>query len=605
MSYPDNKRTVSFFIQNLATLYRLIEGERLMLFCGALAVLLTQAASLGTPYAFKLVFDRLPDAMAKREWDPEFISLILLASVMPAVSLVVGHFLKEPILIKSTIRLENSLPVVAQRKLLGLSQHYHAIENTGKKVAKINKGCDKILDVITHLFSSIIPQLCYIAVNVAIIATLEWRLAAIFFLPFIPVAFIMKRFYDERVPLWADWEHKKEVSTGFFCQSIINSGTVQGAVMEKYETERLDDVRKKMARLDSFLCLSLQKQFCLIGLILRGGFVGSIAFGLWLATQGELDGGTVVYLFATGSSSIHNLQDLVEKYSRVMRDMVAIERFGKMLDEDMEIPDHPNAVVPNEFKGHFRLNDVFFGYPNKHGPTLKKLTLKIKPGTLVALVGESGSGKSTLVKLLARVYDVTGGSIELDGTDIRNIRRDWYRRLFATVQQSVDIFDASIGDNVRYAYPEASEEEVLEALRAAHLHRVTEDRDYFPNGLDTQVGERGVRLSGGEQQRVGIARAYLALLRGARVLILDEATSNLDSKAERAIQDMVNSLRKQKEITIIAIAHRLSTIQAADHIYVIQKGEIAEEGDHVKLCQHNGLYASLVTLQNLGEIRED
>ena len=204
------------------------------------------------------------------------------------------------------------------------------------------------------------------------------------------------------------------------------------------------------------------------------------------------------------------------------------------------------------------------------------------------------------------MYDPNRGTITLDGTPIRMITRDWYRRTFATVQQRVDIFDGTLRENIVYGCDrEVSDEELALAIRAAHLGRITDDSRRFRLGLETLIGERGVNLSGGEQQRVGIARAYLALLHGAKVLILDEATSSLDSEAERAIQEMVNDLRTRRTISIIAIAHRLSTIQAADHIYVIEDGLIVENGNHEQLLRRNGLYARLVALQHLGELRED
>ena len=205
--------------------------------------------------------------------------------------------------------------------------------------------------------------------------------------------------------------------------------------------------------------------------------------------------------------------------------------------------------------------------------------------------------------MLARGYDIGSGRLTLDGNEINQLDRNWFRSRFAVVQQDVDIFDATLQENIRYSFPDATAEEVSQALKAAHLDIILANKERFPDGLETQVGERGVRLSGGEKQRVGIARAYVSLLKGANVLILDEATSSLDSEAERAIQNMINKLRAETQITIVAIAHRLSTIQRADEIFVINGGVITESGDHQKLMAQNGLYSRLVELQKLGELR--
>jgi len=209
-----------------------------------------------------------------------------------------------------------------------------------------------------------------------------------------------------------------------------------------------------------------------------------------------------------------------------------------------------------------------------------------------------------MIRLISRMYDIDEGSIKLDGRDIRDLDLEYLRKIFAIVQQDVDIFDTTLLENIRYPDAEASEEQVIEALKASHLYEALQNLDRFPDGIKTQVGERGIRLSGGERQRVGIARAYIALLNGARVLILDEATSNLDSEAEKAIQKMIGKVREKLNISIIAIAHRLSTIQKADMIYVINNGNVAESGDHSRLVQENGLYAHLVELQKLGDLRE-
>lgn len=276
----------------------------------------------------------------------------------------------------------------------------------------------------------------------------------------------------------------------------------------------------------------------------------------------------------------------------------------ELLDEPIDIKNKTNAVVPTDFSGEVEFKDVSFTYPRKDESVIDAMNLKIKPQQMVALVGKSGEGKSTIFKLLCRMYDIKDGQVLLDGKDIQDLDLHWYRKQFAIVQQDVDIFDASIAENIRYAAPEVGDEQVIEAINAACLDIFLNDENRFPDGIKTEVGERGVRLSGGEKQRVGIARAYLALLNGAKILVLDEATSSLDSQSERAIQDMIANLREKQSVTIIACAHRLSTIKHSDMIYVIGKGKVIEQGNHTRLLKRNGLYSKLVKLQQIGELRE-
>jgi ABC-type multidrug transport system fused ATPase/permease subunit len=314
--------------------------------------------------------------------------------------------------------------------------------------------------------------------------------------------------------------------------------------------------------------------------------------------------GTIVYIISTGTVTLQGLWQLVHEYTEILRRLIAVFRMKELLDEEPEIKDEPSALIPEKYIGNFALDNLAFAYPNKEKAVLENFNLNIEPGEMIAFVGKSGEGKTTAAKLICRMFDPTSGAILLDGQNVKEIKLDWYRRLFAVVQQDVDIFDASILENIRYSYPSALEEEVLEAMKASYLRVVLDDKERFPRGMLEQVGEKGVKLSGGERQRVGIARAYLALLNGAKVLVLDEATSSLDSQAELAIQKMIQKLREKQGISIIAIAHRLSTIQKADTIYVINNGKIIEKGNHGKLLERNGLYAELVNLQRMGELRK-
>ncbi|MFA5358248.1 MAG: ABC transporter ATP-binding protein [Patescibacteria group bacterium] len=597
-------RNLHFFVTGMRTLWDLLGQEK-----GRLTALLGWQVFLSSltllfPYLLKLVFDQLPLVLAGTASIGYIVQLIVAMFVIKTCAQFLHHFSKEKRFANSVIYLENWWPVMAQQKLLDLSLGYHEKENTGKKIARINKGCDKLVEILMHLFWGFLPQLFFLVVNLAIVLIIDWRLGLAFALPFIPAAIINIKAFDRFSADWEEWERKKEVSTGFFCQSIINVNTVQSFVQEKEEESRLCEVRQSMEKLDIKVNRRLQKWLFAVGSILHLCFVLTIALGVYLVINKQTSVGTLVYLVATGTVTIDSLWETINVYMRIMRNLVAVRRMKELIDEPVDIVNGAEAKTLDEFVGDVAFEQVNFVYPGKTEPVLDDFNLSIAAGQMVALVGKSGEGKTTIARLVSRMYDPINGQITLDHNDIRDLDLYWYRRLFAVVQQDVDIFDGTLFYNISYPCAGATEEQVLEALSAAHLGVVLKDAKRFPDGLQTQVGERGVRLSGGERQRVGIARAYLALLCGARILILDEATSSLDSEAERAIQTMLDKLRSRQGITVIAIAHRLSTIQRADKICVISGGTITEQGDHQQLMKQNGLYSHLVELQQLGDLRE-
>lgn len=445
--------------------------------------------------------------------------------------------------------------------------------------------------------------------NFIILLFLDWRIGVIFFIPFVPVGIWYKRVYDNMLPKWDDWEGHKEKSMGMFTQSIVGISTVQSFVQEVQESLRFSKVRSHMHDTDIEISFEMQRHFFWLQMVLKTTFIVTMVVGIILFYQAELGLGLLVYMLMTGGASINDLHRLVSSYSRVLRNLVSVVRLKKMMDERVDVENAPHSMIPKTYAGDVKLSNVTFAYPSQDGKkletALENVSLEIKQGNMYAFVGVSGSGKTTIIKLIARMYDPTSGKITLDGTDIRELDRDWYRSQFAVVHQDVDVFEGSIRHNVAYGHFDATDEEIQKAMIAAHLmERVKNSEAYtfiscFSKGLDTEIGERGITLSGGQKQRVGIARAYLALMKGKRILILDEATSSLDSVAERAIQDMVNKIRAEKNITIIAIAHRLSTVMRSDTIFVLSEGSVNGSGTHEALLNSNETYAELVASQNL------
>lgn len=601
---PDTSRGELYFLaRGLRTLWFLVARERTRLLMAVLLLVCTELLGLAVPLVFKELVDYFPTVVLSGITPYVMVLILVMCSAQMAM-LLMRRFLQEPVFAKAIIALENYWPVAAHRRLLALSLSYHERENTGKKIAKVNRGVERLVSMIGDLFWGGLPAALYLVLNGVIILFLDWRLGLMFVLPLIPAFWVHVRCIKKFRGTWEVYERKKEIAVGLFCQSIACVRTVQSTVGEKREDERHACERGAMEKMDVTASVSIQRSFLLMESIVEFSFAATIVLGLYFAYRGWCTLGVVTYITITGHATLQSVWSIVHVYTRAMRDLIAAERMYALLREDETVQNTAVGVIPPVSRGLISFRKVALQYQEKDEPVFKDLTLSVKRGEMLALVGRSGAGKSSIIGLLLRSYDPTSGSIAIDGTNVRSVDRDWYRRRFAYVPQEVEIFDGTLRENVAYAYPDAPEEIVLQALCAAGLEDAATSCGRFPSGLSTEVGERGVRLSGGERQRVGIARAYVALLSGATTLVLDEATSSLDSESEKIVQGFVRKLRREKKITIVAIAHRLSTIQEADRICVLDKGRIVEMGTHKKLLKKNGLYHRLVSLQRLGELRK-
>ena len=360
-------------------------------------------------------------------------------------------------------------------------------------------------------------------------------------------------------------------------------------VVQSFANEDIERVKFKksneaflVSKRDNYHCMG---SFMSSNLFFQGMmYLVTLVYGGYLIAQGEMQTADLAMYALYIGIFISPIQILVELVEMMQKGLSGFRRFLDVMETESEIRDADNAAELTDVKGHVRYDHVSFHYNDDETPVLSDISIDIPAGKSIALVGPSGSGKTTICSLLPRFYDVTGGSITVDGKDIRGLTLKSLRSQVGMVQQDVYLFDGTIKDNIAYGKPGASDEEIIKAAKCASIHDFIME---LPDKYDTYVGERGTRLSGGQKQRISIARVFL---KNPPILILDEATSALDNESERWIQKSLEELSKNR--TTITIAHRLSTIRDADEIIVITEEGIAERGTHAELLEKNGLYAA-------------
>lgn len=360
-------------------------------------------------------------------------------------------------------------------------------------------------------------------------------------------------------------------------------------VVQSFANEDIE--RKKFKKSNEAFLVSKRDNYHCMGSFMSSNlffqgmmYLVTLVYGGYLIAQGEMQTGDLAMYALYIGIFISPIQILVELVEMMQKGLSGFRRFLDVMETESEIKDADDAVELKDVKGHVCYDHVSFHYSDDETPVLSDISIDIPAGRSIALVGPSGSGKTTICSLLPRFYDVTGGSITVDGKDIRGLTLKSLRSQIGMVQQDVYLFDGTIKDNIAYGKPGATDDEIIKAAKCASIHDFIME---LPDGYDTYVGERGTRLSGGQKQRISIARVFL---KNPPILILDEATSALDNESERWIQKSLEELSKNR--TTITIAHRLSTIRDADEIIVITEDGIAERGTHAELLAQNGVYAA-------------
>lgn len=552
-------------------------------------LLLAKLANVSVPLILKEIIDALDPAQTMVTL-PLF--LLIAYGLLRFCSTLFGE-LRDAIFAKVTQRAIRRVAIRVFSHLHSLSLRFHLTRQTGGVSRDIERGSRGISFLLNFMLFNILPTLLEISLVMTILIS---KYDIWFFI----ITFITLLSYIALTVFVTEWrmifrrtmnDMDSKANTRAI-DSLLNYETVKYFNNEAWETQRYDE------HLQQWEKAAVRNQTSLA--TLNTGQSAIIAIGVTLlmmlaaskVVSGEMTLGDLVLVNAFLLQLYMPLHFLGFVYREIKHSLADMERMFTLLAENEEIQDQPNAIALNISQASIAFNNVNFSYePNRQ--ILFDVNFSIPSGSTLAVVGHSGSGKSTLARLLFRFYDTSSGAILINGHDIKQITQKSLRSMIGIVPQDTVLFNESIYYNIAYGRPDASEAEILAAAKSAHIHDFVQS---LPNQYDSQVGERGLKLSGGEKQRIAVARA---ILKNPLILIFDEATSALDSRTEKNIQHELKQLSKNR--TTLIIAHRLSTVIDADQILVMDKGRIVEQGNHQQLLTTNGIYAQLWEMQQREE----
>ena len=488
-----------------------------------------------------------------------------------------GHFLGT--------RMEADMRSDLFRHLQKLSFTYFDNTKTGHLISRIANDLFNVAELAHHGPEDLIISSCLIVGSFVIMLCLNPPLALMALIP-LPMMLGWALFFGSRMRKgWRNVRQRIADINSSVENSIQGIREVQSFANEDYEIDRFDSVNREFKTAKEGMYTAMAGFQAGMMFFLESYSLIIIAGGVILAYYGRIDLAEVLVFLLYARFVMRPIRRLTSFVEQFQQGVAAFERFTEIMDVEPDIVDRPNATRPKEIRGEVELRNLWFKYSTSEDWVLRDVNLCIPPGKAVALVGKSGAGKSTLAALIPRFYEAQRGQVTIDGHDVLDIERRWLRENIGLVRQSVFLFDSTIRDNIMFGRPDATEEELHHAARRANILDFIES---LPDGFDSLVGEHGVKLSGGQQQRVSIARLFL---KNPPILILDEATSSLDSESERLIQGAMDELCRDR--STLVIAHRLSTVRSADHAYVMHQGEIVEEGCHNDLLERNGYYSEL------------
>ena len=561
-------------------------------------IALTMTAATVTEIVVPVFAGRLVDALAtgRQAIDGALHALYAMAAL--GLAMVVLRQLAWAGIVPLTLRLMQDTAAQAFRRVQRLSTDWHANSFAGSTVRRITRGMWALDTLDDVLLLALLPS-SVVLIGTVVLLGQRWPVMGVVMgigaAAYVVLTFVLATRVIAPASRLSNAQDTRVGGT--LADALTSNAVVKSFGAEAREEARLGRVLDKWQRRTWRTWMrhnwSGAGQLTLLWAV-RSAVTGT---GLWLWWQGRATAGEITYVLTTYFVVHAYLRDIGQHIHQLQRAVNEMEELVRLFDEPLGIADAPDATALQVTNGEIRFEHVTFGYAGQSAPLYRDLDVRIAPGERVGLVGRSGSGKTTFVKLIQRLYDVQAGRVSIDGQDVARATQQSLRSQVALVQQEPILFHRSLAENIAYARPDATADEIEHAARLANAHEFI---DRLPRGYRTLVGERGIKLSGGERQRVALARAFLA---NAPLLILDEATSSLDSESEHLIQQAIDRLLAGR--TAVVIAHRLSTVRAMDRILVFDQGRIVEEGSHANLLRRpDGVYRRLFERQQEAFVSE-